>query len=319
LNKISAIVVILVCAVLAQPAVTIAGSLSDPCGQVLLEKIPPRASIALTGSEFARRIEGLSGLDREQAIEAQLLSGNVPPFLRSVNPIYFDGQLPDGRTVHVAACVLPDYLAIGSNRDFLVIPMRLATALKVANRYGFTLPTSKMVDAIYEQAPLHLYPQPLPASDQMRSTDYYCHHNELIAEQRSELGVAPGVLTSGHMKDLVITNRLWQFPERVAIYGWHRGPHDPIQPLSTVHGGRYVDYSQGVRLVSSVLCVDGRQMSIFDALTDPDLARILNNEGPITRVRDLLGKLASLKLDYGRAFVGTDGMPSFDFTANKPQ
>ena len=300
-------------------AIALADSMPPLCGDALLQRIPPRASTALSGSEFARRIEGLSGLDREQSIEAQLLAGNVPGFLRNVDPIYFDGALPGGRTVHVTACVLPDYLAIGSNRDFLVIPMRLATALNVANQYGFTLPTSKMVDAIYEQAPVHLYPQPLPATDQMRSTDYYCHHNELIAEQRTELGVTPGVLTSGHMKDLVITNRLWRFPERVAIYGWHRGPHDPIQPLSTVHGGRYVDYSHGVRLVSNVICVDGRQMSIFEALMDPDLARILNSEGPIPGVSDLLSKLASLKLDYAPAFAGADGMPSFDFTVNKPR
>jgi len=297
-----------------------AGSIQFACNDGLLKSIPVRPTSALNGSEFAQRVEGLSGLDREQAIENELLEGNLPQFLRSVAPIFMSGELPDGRKVHITACVLLDYLAIGSNRDFLIIPMRLSTALNVANRYGFTLPTSRMVDAIYEQASVHLYPQPLPAGDQMRSTGYYRHHNEMIAEQRNGLGVAPGVLTSGHMKDLVITNRLWRYPERVAIYGWHRGTDDPIQPLSTVHGARYVDYSHGVRLVSSLICVDGAPMSIFDALSNPELARILNDDGPIPRITELLRKLASLRLDFGAPqFDGKDAPASFNLMASRPR
>jgi len=107
----------------------------------------------------------------------------------------------------------------------------------------------------------------------------------------------PGVLTAGHKKDLVITNRLWRFPDRVAIYGWHRGIDEPIQPLSTVHGARYADYSHGVRLVSTTICVDGKPMSLFEALEDPELAQVLSGEGPLLRVTDLIRKLASLRLD----------------------
>jgi hypothetical protein len=253
--------------------------------------------MALTGSQFAHRVEGLSGSDREDEIQAELLAGDMPQFLRKVAPITMGGELPDGEHVQVTVCVLTDYLAIGSDHDFLTIPMRLATALNVAGHFGFTLPTKKIVDAIYDQAQVHLAPQPLPASDQMRSTNYYWHHNELIAEQRSELGVQPGVLTAGHKKDLVITNRLWRFPDRVAIYGWHRGIDSPIQPLSTVHGARYADYSHGVRLVSTTICVNGKLMSIFKALTDPGLSRVLSGEGPLPRVTDLLSKLASFRLD----------------------
>ena len=35
--------------------------------------------------------------------------------------------------------------------------------------------------------------------------------------------------------------KLYEFPDRVAIYGWHRPDGRPIQPLSTVHGFRYAD------------------------------------------------------------------------------
>ncbi len=83
----------------------------------------------------------------------------------------------------------------------------------------------------------------------MRSNLYLERHQQRIDEQR--FGLPLGELISGHKKDLVLSNRLRQLPDRVAIYGWHRAPGDPIQPLSTVHGARYVDYSHGVRLVSA--------------------------------------------------------------------
>jgi hypothetical protein len=284
-------------AILCLSSVAFGGSIPAACSDGLLAKIPARHASALTGSEFAHRVEGLSGLDREERIQSELLAGDMPEFLRQVVPITMSGELPDGRNVKITVCVLTDYLAIGSDRDFLFIPMRLATALNVAGQFGFTLPTKKIVDAIYDQAAVRLAPQPLPASDEMRSTDYYWHHNELIAEQRTELGVEPGVLTAGHKKDLVITNRLWRFPDRVAIYGWHRAIDCPIQPLSTVHGARYADYSHGVRLVSTTICVNGKSMSIFEALADPELARLLSGEGPLFRVTDLISKLTTLKLD----------------------
>ena len=307
---------LLVCALVCLPAIACAGAMPVACSDGILQKIPPRALTALTGDEFARRVEALSGSDREEQIETELLAGNMPQFLRRVAPVTMRGELPDGQNVQVTVCVLSDYLAVGSDRDFLFVPMRLATALTVASHYGFTLPTSKMVDAIYEQAQVHLAPQPLPASDQMRSTDYYWHHNELIAEQRTELGVAPGVLTAGHKKDLVITNRLWRFPDRVAIYGWHRGINSPIQPLSTVHGWRYADYSHGVRLVSTIICVNGKSMSIFDALADPGLSRVLSGEGPLPHVTDLISKLAALRLDPLPMYSTADLTPSNNALGN---
>ena len=58
--------------------------------------------------------------------------------------------------MHITICVAPDYLAIGSDSDFIRIPMGLETALSVTEHYGFTLPTRKMVDAIYDQAEVKL-------------------------------------------------------------------------------------------------------------------------------------------------------------------
>lgn len=228
---------------------------------------------------------------REAAIYDELLAGNMPPFLRRLAAVKLSGYLQDGSALEATVCVAPDYLAIGSDSDYLLVPMRLDTALNIAGRYGFVLPTRKIVDAIYAQSQLHLSPQPLPASDAMRSTAYYAQHNQLVRQQRTALGLPLGGLTAGDKKDLVVTKRLWSNPARVAIYGWHLPGGRAIQPLSTVHGGRYADYSHGVRLVSAIAYVNGQARSLVELLSNPQSAALFSDEGPIPQLGELLKAL----------------------------
>jgi hypothetical protein len=216
------------------------------------------------------------------------MAGNLPGFLRRLKPVTLHGQLSGGEAVEITICVTPDYLALGSDTDFLRIPMGLRTALATAARFGFVLPTPKMVDAIYDQAEVHLRPQPLPPGPEMRSNSYYWEHEQRIREQRLALHAPLGALTAGQKKDLVVTNRLWWKAGRVAIYGWHQHTGAPIQPLSTVHGARYADYSHGVRLVSTIAFVNGEARPILEVLEDPWLAAIVSDEGPIIRLASLI-------------------------------
>jgi hypothetical protein len=149
-----------------------------------------------------------------------------------------------------------------------------------------------MVDAIYAQSAVHLAPQPLPASSAMRSTAYYLHHDALVRAQRTELDAAPGLLISGDKKDLVLTNRLWSNLERVAIYGWHTLDGRPIQPLSTVHGWHYVDYSHGARLVSTRILINDKPEGLIAALQDTITARLLSYEGVMSGAHELIARLA---------------------------
>ncbi len=261
------------------------------CNQPLPTPVPVRSADASTGSQLARELDDIGDDARELKIRSELLAGNIPEFLRHLQPVVLAGRPDDERQTRITVCVMPDYLALGSDEDFLLIPMRLETALAVAARYGFALPTPKIVDAIYAQAKVHLTPQPLPAGSAMRSTGYYRRHNELIADQRTALGAAQGLLISGDKKDLVLTNRLWGNLKRVAIYGWHRSDGVPIQPLSTVHGWHYADYSHGARLVSGQILVNDRPQSLYSALQDPRLADLLSREGVIRQVFQLVDTL----------------------------
>jgi hypothetical protein len=127
----------------------------------------------------------------------------------------------------------------------------------------------------------------------MRTTSYYWEHNELVQEQRFALLEPLGMLTAGDKKDLVLTNRLWNNLARIAIYGWHRPDGRPIQPLSTVHGARYADYSHGIRLVSATAYVNGAAMPLLTLLQDPRWASLFSNEGVIRHAADLVNVLGS--------------------------
>ena len=83
---------------------------------------------------------------------------------------------------------------------------------------------------------------------------------------------------------MVVTNLLARDEGRIAIYGWHRPNGAPIQPLSTVHGACYADYSHGIRLVSAMAIEDGVFRSVRDLLQDSRLANALSDEGAIRPV-----------------------------------
>jgi len=250
----------------------------------LTHNIPARASQDLSGSQFVQYVSQMPPQQREQAIADEILKGNLPEFLRKLVPVELRCALQNGKSLTATIFVAPDYLAIGSDSDFLRIPMNLHTAVAIADRFGFILPTKKMVDAIYLQSHFHFVPQPLPAGPEMRSTIYYWTHNQMIEEQARALGVQLGELVSGDKKDVVITTLLANKVGRIAIYGWHRGPEDPIQPLSTIHGANYADYSHGVRLVSNMALINGELRSVYDILRDSTAARVLSDEGPIPNI-----------------------------------
>jgi hypothetical protein len=134
----------------------------------------------------------------------------------------------------------------------------------------------------------------------MRTTSYYWHHTVLVNEQRAEYPDSLGLLTAGDKKDLVLTNRLWTNPDRVAIYGWHRLNGNALQPLSTVHGARYADYSHGVRLVSDTAFVDGHATPLLNLLQDPQLSALISDEGGIREPARLVNMLSTRDIGASR-------------------
>lgn len=269
---------------------------------------PARQASALGGRAVLARIAELPARRREAAIFAELAAGNVPDHLRTMQPVRITTRDGRGREVSGTVWALPDYLAIGGNDDYVRVPMNLETASRVAIHFGMALPTAKIVDDIYAGADVKLTPDPMPPTREMTSLGYAIKHDDRI-RQRLDLRLAQGALPpqriiAGHKKDIVMTARLERRGDRIAIFGWHRPNGKPIQPLSTVHGRRYADYSHGVRLVSTNVYIDGRFVAIEEALGDRAMAQLLSYEGRFRTYASILETAAHGGSDPWRSRPG---------------
>ena len=226
-------------------------------------ELPPRQPAAQNGTAFARSIADLALAKREERIVAEVLAGNVPPFLRQLVPVHVSAG-----NVKASFFVAPDYLAIGSDDDYFLAPLTPLAAQVIADRLDCVLPTPKMVDDIYESATVKLAPAPIPPSPAMTTVAVFLRHNEIVRAARAG-NVPLGALVAGHKKDVVIANKVFATTGKVAIYGWHKLDGKPIQPLYAGHSASYADYSHGIRLVSRRMDVNGMTKSIAEVLADP--------------------------------------------------
>ncbi|HEY3860561.1 MAG TPA: hypothetical protein VGO59_01630 [Verrucomicrobiae bacterium] len=282
--------------------------------------LPPRPADAPDGSNFVQRVRDLPPANYEQQAPAEILAGNVPPFLRRLCPVTVT-NVSGGATNIATFFVTPDYLAIGSGEDFFHAPMAPANAQAIADKLGCILPTPKMVDAIYRAAEVKLAPLPIPPSAAMTTVSIFALHNDMVRAQRLDTLTAHplGALVAGHQKDIVICRQLANHPGKVAIYGWHRANGAPIQPLYLGHTDAWVDYSQCIRLVRQNMILNGATTTVARVLADPKWCGLLSNEGVIETPRYAgAGETqANLVMEPG-VNVCIDSPPAADFAPGKP-
>ncbi|MGD2153716.1 MAG: hypothetical protein PVG79_10660 [Gemmatimonadales bacterium] len=246
--------------------------------------LPERAGAAPGGDEISREIRTLELRAREERIHAEISQGNVPTWLRQLRPVEVRGEV-DGRRHRITFWVTPDYLAVGSDDDYLLIPLTAQTAQRVADLVGGSLPTPRMVDAIWASADLRLDPIRLQPDESMKTVRYFARHDNLVKGQRHLYDAPLGVLVAGHKLDVVITSTLAERPGEIALYGWHRSSGQVIQPLFIGATDSLVTFSHGVRLVDRNVVVDGARRDLWDVLRDPELAPILSDDGVIAQAR----------------------------------
>lgn len=247
-------------------------------------QIPARQGNALTGSQFVKQLTDAPGADREKAILKQIVSGNIPDYLRQLVPITV------GKEKKITYYVMPDYLSIGSDEDYIRMPMQPATAQAIANYFHATLPTAQMVDQIYEKAAQKINMvaktntnyKPGTKYSFMESTGHFAQHS---TETDKNIDREKGGLVAGHKKDVIIGNK---GKNKVLIYG-ARINNKNLQGYSDIHHDQYVDYSHGIRLIDQVAILEENNkktnINILEALKNPALASILNgNRGVIPNV-----------------------------------
>jgi hypothetical protein len=243
-------------------------------------RINDRQASALNGSAFATSIQTFDLETREEAIFNEIKNGNIPAFLiQELIPVKFSENIDDS-LYNVTIYVMPDYLAIGENSDYFLMPMTPILAQKVMDEIGGILPTRKMVDLIWSAASVKLSPNPIPPSDAMITMPVFSQHNMMVLNQRNAFidDYPLGSLVSGHKKDVILSNRIAENLNKVVIYGWHYTTGVPIQPLFSGHVNWYADYSHGIRGVLAQCDINNENIAVSDVLHNPYLYRLLSDE-----------------------------------------
>jgi len=231
------------------------------------------------GSEFARTCAALPLEEREARALDLVREGS---FVQWPWKAVYSTEGPFSATIFVSS----DYFAIGEEDDFLRLPMTPILAQKIADLFGWSLPTRKIVDLVWHQADLRLEPHPTPPDAGMRTLGRYAEHNATI---QAEIEASPhasnrSALVAGHKKDLVLSNAL--VAGKVAIYGWHRATGIPIQGLnSSSHSSLYEDYSHGVRFVRGDVVVNEEVMKLLDVLRTAIVCGLVSDEGALRVLR----------------------------------
>jgi len=246
--------------------------------------IPLRSPDAKSGSEFMQYIMSMSFSDRENAIYNEISKGNIPYFLRELKHIEASFTDANGSSHKVQYDVMPDYLAIGSDSNFCRIPMGPITAQKLADLFGASMPTRKLVDYIYLNAEIKLEPVTYaPVGNENEKVQKFIEHNDAIENLRISAGGILGQLIGGIKKDVILSNKITDpaRPNHVVIYGWHRLNGVPIQPLTNIHINSYVDYSHGIRLLNSDIIIDNQVIEMQTVLSDSVLYKLLSDESGV--------------------------------------
>jgi hypothetical protein len=229
----------------------------------------------ITGSEFYKTAAAYNWKQRDSLAMHAVFNGNIPPFFKNFKAIEIDiTDSSTGKKITATYFVSPDYLSVGNAADWARVNITPMAAQKIADSMGCFLPTRKIVNDIYKAAELKLEPVPMYAFRD--STPTMWHHHLIIEGQRKQRRG----LIAGIKKDVVLSGRISRDkrPDRMAIYGWHRLSGEPIQPLYTGHINWWVDYSQGIRLISRRIRVDGNWMDYLEVLQHPVYRRLICDE-----------------------------------------
>ncbi|MPM02948.1 hypothetical protein SDC9_49207 [bioreactor metagenome] len=247
--------------------------------------LPARAASALNGTQVIDMLSPLTQTVREDSIFSQVMSGNIPDFMRNLVEVS-DTEMISSQPVIIRYYVIPDYLALGCDSDYFLCPMTPLLAQKICDYTSCILPTRKMVNQIWLKATCKLSPQTIPPSGAMVTVPVFADHDSMVWNSRSAVLAAHplGELVGGDKKDVILSNQIYGHPApgRVVIYGWHYLSGTPIQPLYYGHEETYADYSHGIRLVLSDMFFGDSLVRAEDVLASATNCVLLSDEGVIS-------------------------------------
>lgn len=236
----------------------------------------------VTSQVFKKMIEHCNRFEREEVIQGLILEGQVPSWQRQFVDVTIT-KIIDKQEKILTLKVLPDYLTIGTDDEFVRIPMFPITAQKIADEWDCLLPTTKIVNSVWHQSLAKVAPQPWgpPYDASMMNNDRIFVHNDRIEKSFAKINATKQSLKAGHKKDVVITNELIKKQKRVAIYGWHNLDGSNIQPLYLGHEATYADYSHGIRLISRECILNESCCDLESIMKSESLHKLVSDENKL--------------------------------------
>ena len=228
-----------------------------------------------TATAFYQTVAAWKWRERDSLAKIEILSGNIPSFLRNFVRIHTSvTDSSTGKIISAYYLAAPDYLSLGTDEVWARIPLTPMAAQVIADSFHCFLPTRKMVNDIYEQSVVKLAPVPMYAFRDS-SVTMWQHHLIIEGQRKGKKGLIAGI-----KKDVVLSGKVTRDtkPDREAIYGWHKSDGKPIQPLYTGHINWWVDYSHGIRLIYRTVWVDGKPMDYTEVFKNPSLQKLLCDE-----------------------------------------
>ncbi len=152
------------------------------CACTTLRQTWPKSN-EMTGSEYYRIAASYNWKQRDSLTEALILIGNMPDFLRRF--VRIKTKQTDsltGKSIKTIFWVAPDYLAVGTNKDWARVHVTSRLAQRLADSLHCNLPTTEMVDQIYAAARVKL--EPIPMYAYRDSTPTFWQHHETCERQK---------------------------------------------------------------------------------------------------------------------------------------
>lgn len=233
----------------------------------------PRDEDRITGTQFLESLRGLTREQVEERIFQEVTRGNIPDFLRPENffELAVNGTV-DGQEVEIRIQVAIDYLAVGTNEDYVRVPVSPLLAQRIADRFGYVLPTERVVRILDEESQLERQDMPFLAAPDvamlvidpqtgrqvyekwnhqqygayegrwMTSLEFTEKVNTLANEQILQRRLRGGI-RAGHKKDIIYHPETTR-RQSVCIF------HPRVQGVNfTSHDDLYRDYSHGARYI----------------------------------------------------------------------
>ena len=233
-------------------------------------------------SELFHSIPEHLGSVREDCLFDLYKAGQFPLWLREWKEVGVSYNPKGGPDLRGAFYVLPDFLCVGTDEDFMYTPLGALTAEKILGLFDAVLPTPKMVDAVYEASEFKQEAQPWgpPYGPSMTHVSRWPRQTKKIRSKMEKSGASLGDLVEGHLKNVTVSEKMVASRgTKLSFYGWYHADGTRIQGDSLVHGVEYCDYSHGVRGVLNWVTVGDECMSLEDALSDPSHAHLFSYSG----------------------------------------